>query len=177
MKYFILFVVILVSFATKEYIENTKVEKIPLSEPTQVEKFMDKIAAIETPGGGYRTVNKFGMLGRYQFNPSTIKILGFNISSQKFLTNPELQDTVMVRYMAANERELRHIINRYNGKTVKGIKITRASILAGAHFAGPHNVKQFFASTDREGTTDAFGTTLKGYMKRFSNFHLPAIKL
>jgi hypothetical protein len=78
-------------------------KKIVLSNPTAVEQFMDKIAEIETPGGGYQTVNKYGMMGRYQFSPSTVRVLGFNISKSEFLRNKEIQDSVMVAYMRANE--------------------------------------------------------------------------
>lgn len=159
-------------------VEVPEVKKlhIPHSEPTPIEQFMERVASIETPGGGYKTVNRFGMLGRYQFSPSTIHVLGYNVSKSKFLNTPELQDSVMVAYMAANERELEHLINRYEGRKFKGIKITRASILAGAHFAGSNGVKTFFSNNNIEGTKDAFGTSLKYYMSQFSDFNLPPLR-
>ena len=150
---------------------------IPHSEPTPIEQFMDRVADIETPGGGYKTVNRFGMLGRYQFSPSTIRVLGFNVNRTKFLNTPELQDSVMLAYMAANERELQPLISKYNGRRFKGIKITRASILAGAHFAGSRGVQIFFTTDTHDGTKDAFGTSLRKYMSEFSDFHLPPITL
>jgi hypothetical protein len=148
---------------------------IVLSEPTPVEQFMDKIAEIETPGGGYHTVNKYGMMGRYQFSPSTVKVLGYNISKSEFLKNKEIQDSVMVAYMKANEKTLQRLIHRYDGKVVKGVKITRASILAGAHFAGSNGVKSFLVNNSRTGIVDANGTSLKKYMSMFSDFHLPSL--
>ncbi len=36
-------------------------------------------------------VNRFGMMGKYQFDPRTVKVLGFNISKNQFLRNPELR--------------------------------------------------------------------------------------
>ena len=147
-----------------------------LSEPTPVEQFMDKIAEIETPGGGYQTVNKYGMMGRYQFSPSTVKVLGYNISKSQFLRNPEIQDSVMVTYMRENEKLLQHLIHRYEGRTVKGVRITRASILAGAHFAGAGGVKQFLTNDNHIGVVDGFGTSLRKYMSYFSNFHLPPMR-
>ena len=150
-------------------------KNIVLSEPTPVEQFMDKIAEIETPGGGYQTVNRYGMMGRYQFSPQTVKVLGFNVSKSEFLRNKEIQDSVMVAYMHANERTLEHIIHRYEGKVVKGVKITRASILAGAHFAGSTGVINFLTDNNKTGTVDANGTTLRKYMSYFSNFHLPSL--
>jgi hypothetical protein len=151
-------------------------KKIVLSNPTPVEQFMDKIAEIETPGGGYQTVNKYGMMGRYQFSPNTVKVLGFNVSRSEFLQNKEIQDSVMVAYMRANEQTLHSIIRQYEGKIIKGIKITRASILAGAHFAGSNGVVKFLTNNNHTGTVDGFGTSLRTYMARFSNFHLPPLR-
>lgn len=149
--------------------------KIVLSKPTPVEQFMDKIAEIETPGGGYHTVNRFGMMGRYQFSPQTVRVLGFEVSKSEFLRNKEIQDSVMVAYMRENEKLLQSLIHRYDGKVVKGVKITRASILAGAHFAGSNGVATFLTNNSTTGTVDANGTTLRKYMSYFSNFYLPSL--
>lgn len=149
---------------------------IILSESTPVEKFMEKIAEIETPGGGYHTVNRFGMMGRYQFSPETIKAVGLQVSREQFLENRELQDTAMVRLMVLNEQSLQSFIQRYNGKIVKGVHINRATILAGAHFAGINGVKEFLTNNSQTGTVDGFGTSLKTYMTYFSDFHLPPLR-
>ena len=147
-----------------------------MSEPTPVEQFMDSIAAIETPEGGYHTVNKYGMMGRYQFSPTTIEVVGIKATRQQFLRNRELQDTAMVRLMEMNEQELSGYIERYDGRTVKGVRVTRAGILAGAHFAGANGVKQFLTNDNPLGTVDGFGTSLKKYMSYFSNFNLPPLR-
>jgi hypothetical protein len=147
-----------------------------MSEPTPIEQFMSRIAAIETPNGGYHTVNKYGMMGRYQFSPTTIQVVGITATKQQFLRNKELQDTAMVRLMELNEQELSAYIQRYEGRTVKGVKVTRAGILAGAHFAGANGVKQFLTNDNPVGTVDGFGTSLKKYMSYFSNFHLPPMR-
>jgi hypothetical protein len=149
-------------------------KKLPLSKPTPVEQFMRKVAIIES-GGNYKVVNEFGMMGKYQFSPSTVRALGFKTDNKTFLNNPNLQDTVMVAYMKANHHELKRYIDRYNGKTFKGIKITRAGILAGAHFAGSGGVVQYFNSDDKYGTVDARGTSVRKYMAYFSNFTLPEV--
>jgi hypothetical protein len=59
---------------------------------------------------------------------------------------------------------------------VKGVRITRASILAGAHFAGAGGVKAFLTNTNPVGTVDGFGMSLAQYMKHFNNFHLPPLR-
>lgn len=149
---------------------------VVLSEPTQIEKFMDRIAQIETGGDGYRVVNKYGMMGRYQFSSQAIRAVGLDVTKQQFLLNKELQDTAMVRLMRLNEQLLTPYIRRYEGRTIKGVRITRASILAGAHFAGAGGVKAFLTNTDPVGTVDGFGMSLARYMKHFNNFHLPPLR-
>jgi len=81
----------------------------------------------------------------------------------------------MVRLMKLHEQILEPYINRYDGKTIKGIRITRAGIIAGAHFAGAQGVKNFFITNSRTGSVDGNGTTLRYYMSKFSDFYLPQI--
>lgn len=163
------------------YIVNSMVvfdtKQLPKSKPTEVELFMDEIAKIESPGAGYKAVSSNGMLGRYQFSPSTVRTLGFNVTAQEFLRNKTLQDTVMIHYMKANYRELVALIDRYNGKTVNGVRVTRAGILAGAHFAGTTGVRAFLVSNGTTDLMDGNGTTMSKYMGRFSKFALPPFAL
>lgn len=150
-------------------------ENIPLSEPTPLEEFMDKVSEMES-GGNHKIVNRFGMMGKYQFSmPALRATLGHRVSREEFLRNPELQDTAMVRLLKIHEGMLEGYIERYDGKTVKGVKITRAAILAGAHFAGAQGVKNFFITNTHTGTIDGNGTTLRYYMSKFSDFYLPQL--
>ena len=119
--------------------------KIVLSKPTELERFLHDIGERESDNTPH-VVNKFGMMGKYQFAPSTIKVLGFNITKKKFLTDPELQDSVMVAYLRANNKELNSLITKYENKIFKGIKITRSGILAAAHLAGSANVVRYFSN-------------------------------
>lgn len=178
MKYALIAALFAAGAFITEISPTPRITKIPLSEPAPIERFMDRIAAIETPGLPHTVVNSFGMMGRYQFSPSTVKGLGFKVSKAEFLKNRHLQDTVMLHYITANQRELQPLIKKYDGKIFNGIKITRAGILAGAHFAGSGTVKYFF-SRQLEGNdfADANGTTLKFYMKKFSDFQLPEVVL
>lgn len=119
-----------------------------------------------------RIINKFGMLGKYQFSPITIRGLGFRVTPKQFLKNEELQDSVMVAYLRLNDRELKPLIKKYDGKVIKGVKITRSGILAAAHLGGSYSVVQFFSSSDMEGKKDANGTSVREYMKTFSKYNL-----
>jgi hypothetical protein len=150
--------------------------KLPKSKPTPIEQFMGKVSDIESQGN-YRAVNQYGMMGKYQFIHGTVRALGFQVSSKEFLKNPDLQDSVMVAYMKANYRELKYLIDKYDGTTKHGIKITRAGILAGAHFAGTTGVITYLTSGDQYGIIDGNGTSIRKYMSSFSNFKLPPLSL
>jgi hypothetical protein len=162
-------------YATNK-IPTFTMNKVPKSQPTQTELFMDRIARIES-GGNYKVVNQYGMMGKYQFSPSTVRALGFRMTPRQFLQNEDIQDTVMLAYMKANYRELKNLIDRYDGKTKHGIKITRAGILAGAHFAGSGGVVAYLTSNDEHGIIDGNGTSIQKYMSSFSNFKLPPLSL
>ena len=144
-----------------------------MSQPTPTELFMRRVAYIES-GGKHTITNEFGMMGKYQFSPNTVRVLGFNVSRKQFLQDSKLQDSVMLAYMKANHRELAPLIRKYNGKVVNGVKVTRAGILAGAHFAGSGGVRAFLTGRGPN-ITDARGTTITKYMSYFSHFNLPQI--
>lgn len=173
-KLLVLLGILYVAVYTTDKAPPIEIKKIPLSEPTQVEKFMSRVARIES-NGNFRVKNQFGMMGKYQFSPSTVRVLGFKVTEKQFLNNPKIQDSVMLAYMKANHQELEPIIKKYNGKMFKGIRVTRAGILAGAHFAGTTGVINYFKSDEHYGTSDANGTTLRYYMAQFSNFNLPEL--
>lgn len=141
------------------------------SEPTELEKFLDHMAQRESDNTP-NVVNKFGMMGKYQFDPRTVKVLGFSVSKNQFLRNPELQDSVMVRYMRANNSLLDRIIANYEGRKFKGVKITRSGVLAAAHLAGAGNVKKYFSDNDMLGRTDANGTSIRDYLQEFNKYKL-----
>jgi hypothetical protein len=139
-----------------------------------VVNFMDVIARIES-GGRYEVTNRFGYMGRYQFSPRTVKYLGYDISRDEFLSDYALQDSIMYHYMYVNNKSLRSLIYEYDGVVIDGIRINRATILAGAHFAGASGMKRFLKSSGRTTTTDANGTTIKKYISNFSDMELPSL--
>jgi hypothetical protein len=145
---------------------------IVLSEPTELEKFLQHIGRRES-NNNPTVVNQYGMLGKYQFSPMTLRYLaGDTLTKQQFLRNPELQDTVMVRYMRDNNSHLRDLIFKYEGTIFKGVKVTRAGILAAAHLAGPQGVRSFFRTTDLHGRRDGNGTSVRDYLVLFSGYNL-----
>jgi hypothetical protein len=152
------------------YIPN----RIVRSEPTELEKFLDHMAERESDNTPH-VVNRFGMMGKYQFHPNTVKVLGFRVTRNQFLSNPELQDSVMVAYLRSNNKELNTLITKYENKKFKGVKVTRSGVLAAAHLAGSTNVKLFFQNDDVNGRTDANGTSIREYMQTFAIYNLKKI--
>lgn len=143
-----------------------------LSEPTELEKFLQHIGQRES-NNTHTVVNRYGMMGKYQFSPTTLRYLvGDTVTKQQFLKNPELQDTVMVRYMRDNNFRLRDLISKHDGTMFKGIKITRAGILAAAHLAGPQGVRHYFTTSDPHGRRDGNGTSVRDYMVLFGGYNL-----
>ena len=76
-------------------------------------RFLEAIALFES-NDRYDVVNPYGFLGRYQFSPTTIRHLGYNILNEDFLRNRRLQDDVMLAYMRENYVSLRPYIEEYN---------------------------------------------------------------
>ena len=119
--------------------------------------------------GNYFTVNTFGYLGKYQFGKSTLKMIGI-YNTNKFLSDPKLQEKAFIANAERNKWILRRDIKRFVGKSVGGVLITESGILAAAHLAGPGSVKKFLRSYGAIGFADAYGTTIKSYLKRFSGY-------
>ncbi len=125
--------------------------------------------AFKESQGNYFTVNDFGYLGKYQFGKETLKLIGVYNPNQ-FLYNPELQEKAFVANLERNKWVLRRDIKRFVGKKMNGITITESGILAAAHLAGPGSVKKYLRSYGQNGFSDAYGTSIKTYMKRFSGY-------
>jgi hypothetical protein len=134
--------------------------------------FMTKLAKIESDNDP-RAVNRFGMMGKYQFSPRTLRLMGFKVSREEFLNNEELQDSALIAYMKENRRILSRIIRKYENTYVNGVYVTRSGILASAHLAGHGGVWAFFDPEKHSyATADANGTSVEMYMKKFANYHI-----
>lgn len=123
----------------------------------------------------YFRVNKFGYLGKYQFGKSTLKLIGI-YDSNMFLKTPELQEKAFIANAQRNKWVLRRDIKRFVGKKMNGVVITESGILAAAHLAGPGSVKKYLRSYGQNGFSDAFGTSIRYYMKKFSGYDTSSIK-
>ena len=59
--------------------------------------------------GDYSIVNIYGYLGKYQFGRSTLKGLGFKVTKEEFLNNPQLQEEAMMALLLHNKEKLQKI--------------------------------------------------------------------
>ena len=180
---------VLVVLLVLDGVSNKQEEQIDISEVSMpiveedesdsrkdILRFLEAIALFES-NNRYDVVNPYGFLGRYQFSPTTIRHLGYDILNEDFLRNARLQDEIMLAYMRENYVSLRPYIEEYNNTNYKGMYITTSSILAGAHFAGAMGMKRFLLNKlDSIGTVDANGMTLRRYMTKFSDYNVEEVE-
>ncbi|MBC7643167.1 MAG: peptidoglycan-binding protein LysM [Flavobacterium sp.] len=124
--------------------------------------------------GHYNKINSLGYLGKYQFGVQTLKTIGIT-DSLKFINTPKLQEKAFVALIKRNKWELKDEIERYSGKIIGGVKITESGILASAHLGGTGSVKKFLKSNGRNKCSDAYGSSVKSYMKQFSGYETTGI--
>ncbi|WP_299220705.1 peptidoglycan-binding protein LysM [uncultured Aquimarina sp.] len=125
--------------------------------------------AFKESRGDYGVVNQFGYMGKYQFGIGTLAMIGIK-NKNTFLSNPELQERAFYANLSRNKWILRRDLKWFVGKRMNGIVVTESGVLAAAHLAGPGAVKKYLRSGGVDGFADAFGTTIRYYMKRFSGF-------
>ena len=131
--------------------------------------------AFKESQGKYTVVNTLGYLGKYQFGRTTLRI--FKIyNTTAFLKNPELQEKAFIALCKVNKWILRKDIQRSLGKSMNGIKITESGILAAAHLSGAGNVKKFLRSNGAHNFSDAYGSSIQSYLKKFSGYDVSTIE-
>ena len=130
--------------------------------------------AFKESRGDYFTVNTLGYLGKYQFGKETLKMIGIYNPNQ-FLYNPQLQEKAFLANAERNKWILRKDIKRFAGKNIHGVLVTESGILAAAHLGGPGNVKKFLRSYGANNFSDAYGSSVKYYMKKFSGYDTSSI--
>lgn len=131
--------------------------------------------AFKESRGKYHLVNSLGYLGKYQFGRRTLR--HFEIYDTKdFLNNPELQEKAFIALCERNKWRLEKDIKRSVGKKINGVVITESGLLAAAHLAGAGSVKKYLRSNGRNSFTDAYGTNIQYYLKKFAGYDTSFIK-
>jgi hypothetical protein len=135
--------------------------------------FKEAVAFKESQGK-YRLVNSLGYMGKYQFGGQALRSIGVK-NKKAFLKDPALQEKAFITLLSKNKWILRNEIERYEGKIINGIAITESGILAAAHLGGAGSVKNFFKNKGSRHFRDAYGTSLKSYLKAFGGYDLSYI--
>ena len=131
--------------------------------------------AFKESGGRYSIINKFGYLGKYQFNLNTLKM--YKITDiNKFISSPFLQEKIFLINVNRNKWILRKDINWFVGTFINGIEVTESGIIAAAHLSGAGNVKKYLRANGDFNKKDAFGTSISAYMSYFANYDLSFFK-
>lgn len=149
-----------------------KIELRPIEVAIEIkghDAFLQAIGHRES-GNRYEIVNTYGYMGKYQFGKSTLKGLGFDITTDEFINSPYIQEKAMQKLLLHNQKKLRKFIEQYEGKVVHGVLITESGVLAAAHLAGAGNVKKFFKRGYE--FKDGYGTKMTSYMRQFSGYNL-----
>lgn len=170
------------NYTVMEPLENDSIAEISLKEdcfatPSLGKSFVGfkEALAFKESRGDYFSVNTLGYLGKYQFGKGTLALIGI-YNTQQFLSNPELQEKAFLANAMRNKWILRREIKRFVGAEINGVLVTESGIIAAAHLAGPGSVKKYLRSYGAVGFTDAYGTTIRKYMKRFSGYDTSFIK-
>ena len=135
----------------------------------ELNRFLTDIGFRES-GNRYDITNTFGYMGKYQFGKSTLRGLGFKVSRQEFLNNPQLQEEAMMALLLHNKEKLQKYIDVFDGETINGMYISESGILAAAHLGGQGSVKRYFKNG--KVFSDANGTKITSYMKQFSGYDI-----
>lgn len=156
-------------------VDDPAVDKTSLANPGKSFAGFKEALGFKESQNDYKRINKFGYLGKYQFGRSTLLLLGVT-DTDEFINNPILQEKAFLANASRNKWVLRKDIKRFEGKVVNGVTVTESGILAAAHLAGPGGVKRYLRSGGVQGFRDAFGTSIKSYMKKFGGYDVSFIK-
>jgi hypothetical protein len=80
-----------------------------------------------------------------------------------------------VALLSKNKSELKDVIEKYDGQVIAGIQITESGILAAAHLGGVGSVKKFFKNNGNRYYKDAYGTSIRSYMRDFGGYETSGI--
>lgn len=149
-------------------IEEEKI-RIEQYHQQELDNFLDAIGFRES-GNRYDITNQWGYMGKYQFGKSTLKGLGFRVSKNEFLSNPQLQEEAMMALLLHNKEKLQLYIDTFDGKTINGMLVTESGILAAAHLGGQGSVKRYFKNG--KVFKDGNGTKITSYMNKFSGYDI-----
>ena len=159
------------AFERMEYeIELAKLKKL---NSKQFEDFLKDLGRRESTNNP-DTVNTLGYIGEYQFGKAALKDVGYShINTKDFRNDPtifpkEEQDKAVTKLIKLNFRRFERLANKYEGKYINGVKVTKSGLIGAAHISGAGGVKKFLRTNGRYDPCDAYGTHLSDYLEEFA---------
>lgn len=137
------------------------------------ERYIEVLGKAES-NNNYKVVNQYGYIGKYQFGSRTLsqlKKLGLlNYTNKNDFRDSEIMQEAAMSSLTAHNLEIlkNYKVDKYVGKEIGGIKITKEGLLAASHLRGPNAVRLYLNSNGNVNLTDANDTSVRDYMKMFS---------
>ena len=150
--------------------------------------FKEDLAMSES-SNNYDVVNEQGYMGKYQFGDARLTDFltaneGYDKDLDKdkkiidtfkdnFINTPSLQEDVMTWHVGdINSYIDNRDLNKYIGKKIGGVIITREGLIAGAHLGGRKGLREFLETGMKihgdEDEKDKEGTYISDYIMKFS---------
>ncbi len=157
----------------ESFTHDLRTYSLATSRPNSYISFREALAFKESQGK-YSVVNTLGYLGKYQFGMTTLRTLGVN-DSITFLNSPRMQERVFEKNLKYNHSLLEEYIEKYEGKEIGGVLVTESGMLAAAHLSGVGGVKKYLRTNGLGRSRDAYGSSVRSYMKKFGGYDLSRV--
>lgn len=170
MRKFVCIALVLLPLITKENVIDRKriddsIERERLYEGlNQFKRLLGLAESNHNP----KAIGRNYYLGTYQIGKEAAKDVSVPYDS---LLIQKWNDTAVVRYMRVNWKYLESY-HRFEGHIIRGVKITKAGMLAGAHLKGHLWVKKYLDSNGAINGKDPNGKSVEDYIKLMQNVNL-----
>jgi len=156
-------------------VENTvEINKYELA---PFEEFVEHVIQRES-SGRFNVVSSYGMLGAFQFCPTTLKSIGINVSKNHFLNNPELQKDAFMLLLIENKKTYRKYIDRMINKEIDNVngELTESGILMAFHLYPESAIIYFDSEGKILGKPDGNGIYVNEYVQEFNGYEIPFLE-
>lgn len=99
--------------------------------------------------------------GYYQFSKAKRDKYLNNISKEKFLSTPSIQEALLLLSIEDDLKELGNYVDRYDNKIIRGYHLTKSGLVAMSHNVGTGEVKKFLDSNCQYVPADGNGPATK----------------
>ncbi len=161
-------------------IQNVAMDSVKptIKKKNELSKFLYKLSHRESTNNA-KAINQLGYIGKYQMGPSALQDIGIydTINFETFKNNPSIwpskqQDKDMIKLLKKNKEYLGDYFNKYDGKKIGNIVITKSGLLAGSHLVGASNVKKFLDSNGSYIPKDGNGVSVTEYIMKFGGLNI-----